>query len=214
MIKYYLQLRQILRLGREASRYLHPTAHVCRHSRLHFPCYLGKGTRIKNTTVGAYAYVSTHTQAIDCDIGAYASIGPECLIGGLGRHPTDHFSTSPLTYSTVNPLSRLLGSTGFDLRFPESARVTIGPDVWIGARAIIADGVTISAGAIIGANTFVGKDVPPYAVFYGSPPRIHRHRFDPATISRLLETKWWTSPPGEIDNQLLQKILHDPTDNR
>ena len=42
--------------------------------------------------------------------------------------------------------------------------IIIGDDVWIGFNATIMKGVTIGNGAIIGANSIITKDVPPYAV--------------------------------------------------
>ncbi len=47
--------------------------------------------------------------------------------------------------------------------------VTINKDVWIGASAIILEGVTVGKGAVIGAGTVVTKDVEPYAVVVGNP---------------------------------------------
>lgn len=54
--------------------------------------------------------------------------------------------------------------------------VRIEDDVWIGARAIILPGLTISKGAIIAAGAVVTKDVPPYAICAGNPARIIRFR--------------------------------------
>jgi acetyltransferase-like isoleucine patch superfamily enzyme len=42
--------------------------------------------------------------------------------------------------------------------------IIIEDDAWIGFNATILKGVTIGKGAIVGANTVVTKDVPPYAV--------------------------------------------------
>lgn len=46
----------------------------------------------------------------------------------------------------------------------EAADIIIEDDVWIGFNATILKGVRIGKGAIIGANTVISKDVPPYAV--------------------------------------------------
>ena len=80
--------------------------------------------------------------------------------------------TSPLTYSPGNTLSQVLGSTRVDLGFCETGTVILGNDVWVGARVLVADGVYIGDGAVVGANTVVTKDVPPYAVYYGSPAKV------------------------------------------
>jgi acetyltransferase-like isoleucine patch superfamily enzyme len=44
-----------------------------------------------------------------------------------------------------------------------------GHDVWIGAKAIILDGVTIGTGSIIAAGCVVTKDVPPCSIVAGVP---------------------------------------------
>jgi len=50
--------------------------------------------------------------------------------------------------------------------------VVIGNDVWVGAGSFILRGVTIGDGAVVGANSVVTEDVPPYSVVAGSPARI------------------------------------------
>jgi maltose O-acetyltransferase len=57
-----------------------------------------------------------------------------------------------------------------------SAPVTIGADVWIGARSIVLPGVTIGDGAIVGAGSVVTKPVPPMTVVAGAPARPIRTR--------------------------------------
>jgi len=57
-----------------------------------------------------------------------------------------------------------------------SAPVTIGNDVWIGARCVIFKGVSIGDGAIIGAGAVVREDIPPFAVAGGNPATVIRYR--------------------------------------
>lgn len=47
--------------------------------------------------------------------------------------------------------------------------VVIEDDVWIGANSIILPGVTIGRGAVIGAQSLVKTNVPPYTVYGGVP---------------------------------------------
>lgn len=54
--------------------------------------------------------------------------------------------------------------------------VIIGEDVWIGGGAKILCGVNIGRGAVVGANTVVTKDIPPYAVVAGVPAKIIKYR--------------------------------------
>lgn len=49
--------------------------------------------------------------------------------------------------------------------------IRIGRDVWIGANAVVKDGVTIGDGAVIGALSMVTHDVEPYVIVTGNPAR-------------------------------------------
>ena len=69
--------------------------------------------------------------------------------------------------------------------------IVIGNDVWIGYEAVILSGVTVGDGAVIGTRAVVTKDVPPYTIVGGVPARPIRRRFDPQTIARLEELRWW-----------------------
>lgn len=60
-----------------------------------------------------------------------------------------------------------------DLAFDE---VTIGDDSDVGIGAIILPGVHIGKGVQIGAGAVVTKNIPDYAVAFGNPARIQRHR--------------------------------------
>jgi acetyltransferase-like isoleucine patch superfamily enzyme len=65
---------------------------------------------------------------------------------------------------------------------PGHARpISIGREVFIGARAIILKGVTIGDRAIIGAGAVVTKDVPAGALAAGNPARIHLRKQPIAT---------------------------------
>jgi len=65
-------------------------------------------------------------------------------------------------------------STGtHDFSRPEipllTARITIGEDAFIGARAFVMPGVTIGARSVIGACSVVTKDLPPDVMAIGNP---------------------------------------------
>ena len=54
--------------------------------------------------------------------------------------------------------------------------VTIGNDVWIGARVTILPGVKIGNGCIIGAGSVVTKNLPDFAIGGGNPARVLKYR--------------------------------------
>lgn len=55
-----------------------------------------------------------------------------------------------------------------------TAPVTIGNNVWVGAKATITKGVRIGDNAVIGANSVVTRDIPANCVALGIPARVAR----------------------------------------
>ncbi|MCS6893487.1 MAG: acyltransferase [Deltaproteobacteria bacterium] len=54
--------------------------------------------------------------------------------------------------------------------------VVIEDNVWIGSHCTILDGVTIRSNSVIGAHSFVNRDVPPNTIAFGVPARPYRER--------------------------------------
>lgn len=133
-------------------------------------------------------------------IGDFCAIahGVQIFMNG-GTHAMGGFSTFPFN---------IFGhgwEEGFDpatWTAEHKGDTVIGPDVWIGREAVLMPGIRIGAGAIVAAHCVVTADVPPYAVVGGNPARILRHRFDAATVARLLEIAWWDWPVDRISANL------------
>ena len=87
----------------------------------------------------------------------------------------------------------------------------IGNDVWIGQNAVILPGVHIGNGAIIGANSVVGKDIPPYHIAVGNPIEIKRKRFDDELIGIMEKLQWWNKSIEEI-NSLIPLLTNSDLD--
>ncbi|MGW8192647.1 MAG: acyltransferase [Desulforhopalus sp.] len=91
-------------------------------------------------------------------VGSASIIAGNCYIGG-GRY-------------YHNRLDQPIVDQGGYSRGP----VTIGENGWIGAGAIILDGVSVGKGVIIGAGSVVAGDTPDYAVAAGVPAKVIRFR--------------------------------------
>jgi putative colanic acid biosynthesis acetyltransferase WcaF len=57
-----------------------------------------------------------------------------------------------------------------------TAKITVGEDAFIGARAFVLPGVTIGARSVIGAGSVVTHDVPENVIAAGNPCRVIRPR--------------------------------------
>ncbi len=153
---------------------------------------------VNHASIGNYTYIGRNSLIQNTKIGNYCSIAHE-VICGLGRHPLDLFSTSPIFYRKVNPL--FFQIINKDIEFEEYLPINIGHDVWIGARAIIMDGVSIGNGAVIAAGAVVTKDVPDFAIVGGVPAKIIKYRTKGESFIKK-QDNWWNYDP----NTVLKKI--------
>ena len=110
-------------------------------------------------------------------IGDYCSINPFCVLyghGGLfignGVRIATHVVVIPSNHN-FNDTNRYIfqqGSTSLGIRIED--------DVWIGAGAIILDGVTISKGSVVGAGSVVNRNIESFSVVAGNPAKILKKR--------------------------------------
>jgi len=116
---------------------------------------------VDHSRIGIRAWIGRGTT-----IGSRVMMGPEVMI----------FTSNHRTTRLDVPMSEQ-GMT-------EDMPVTIGDDVWIGARAILLPGITINSGSIVGAGAVVTKDVPPGSIVAGNPARVVRYRIaaDPKDV--------------------------------
>lgn len=178
------------------------------NSRISPTTKINRFARIKNTTIKRYTYVGPSTRVDNADIGSFSSISWNCTIG-LRSHPTTRLSTSPL-FSEIHNGTGTSWLTNEPAQ-PKIQRCIIGNDVWIGANAVILEGVMIGDGAIIGAGAIVTRNVAPYTIAAGVPARKIRARFDEATTELLLSKQWWNAPEQEIKSVIPIFQLSNPS---
>ena len=115
--------------------------------------HIGAGTSIQ-----PYAHIAAAAELV---IGCNVLMGSRVFI-------TDH------DHGFGDP-SRHVGSQPLSV-----APVRIEDFVWLGENVVVLKGVTIGHHAIIGANSVVTRDIPPFAVAAGAPARVIRLRPDAA----------------------------------
>lgn len=180
-----MNLKRILKYSLNALRHL---KYVIRGSKVPFFSYVRHNVTIRNSNVGSYCYIGENSGLNCVDMGNYCSVATGVRIGDM-EHSVDYYSTSPL-----------LSKFG-----KANVRTTIGHDVWIGTQACIRQGVKIGTGAVIGAQSFVNKDVPPFAVVVGTPAKVLRYRFNDEMQRKILESKYWEYKP-EIAERVLEQF--------
>lgn len=104
----------------------------------------------------------------DVVVGRNTWIGPNTVLDGSGGlHIGDHCSISAgvqvYTHDTIE------WSTSGGVAAPKRAPVHIGNRCYVGPHVVISKGVTIGDGAVIGAMSFVNRDIPAGAKAWGCP---------------------------------------------
>lgn len=145
-------------------------------------------SRFTNSSLDDNSYIGLFAFINNTSIGKYCSISMN-FKSGLGQHPTNFISTSPVFYSKKYAIKNSISND--EATFQEFAKVVIGNDVWIGADVLVMDGITIGDGAIIASKAVVVKDVPNYAIVGGVPGKILKYRFSQEIIDELEKLQWW-----------------------
>jgi maltose O-acetyltransferase len=130
-----------------------PDARIRRKFWLATNVKLGENTYLNPNVVVADDY---QRNKILLEIGSNCSIAPGIVFAPISTHNN----------------SKILRRMKILNRYEVKKPIIIGSDVWIGANCTIIGGVKIGKCSIIGANSFVNKDIPDYSLAYGSPVQI------------------------------------------
>ena len=160
--------------------------------------YLGEGVYVRNglvveggqyVSVGKNSFIGKNVEITAIDNYLGEKFTPEIKIGdGVSINSNSHITCinkiiigndvragrrvtitdnahgkSNIDNMTIPPVKRMVYSQG---------SVIIEDKVWIGNDVIILPNVTIGEGSIIGANSVVTRNVPPYCVVGGNPAKI------------------------------------------
>ncbi len=90
------------------------------------------------------------------EIGDHCMLGNGCFVGDASHRFEDQ--TKPVTWQ------------GFTTKGP----TRIGDNVWCGVNVAVTTGVTIGERCVIGANSVVTSDIPPFCIAAGVPARVLR----------------------------------------
>ena len=118
---------------------------------------------------GASIYHNSYVYG-DVRVGRNTWIGPFTMLDGSGGLTIgDGCSISSGVQIYSHDTVRWAVSAGVSP--PERSPVTIGDFTYVGSQTVVGRGVTIGQHAVIGACSFVNRDIPAYAVAVGVPCR-------------------------------------------
>ena len=154
------------RLVEVAGARFHPSAYVAAEAAI-FTTHL---------VLGEQSWIAGHALVRgDVEFGAHCTVNPYAMISGKvrcgdGVRIASHVSIVGFNHGFDDP------SVPIYRQKHETLGIVIEDDVWIGANAVLLDGVTVGRGAVIAAGAVVSKDVPPMAIVGGVPARVVRYR--------------------------------------
>ena len=133
-------------------------------------------------------------------MGNYTSINSINVKGWASYgHNVGQISTFPFGWHSPHLTNSNLFKQISNEKISKMNRTTIiGNDVWIGENVTIKNGVKFGDGVIVGYNSNVTKDIPPYCIVGGNLARIIKKRYSDEIITKLLKIKWWMWSEDQI----------------
>jgi acetyltransferase-like isoleucine patch superfamily enzyme len=171
------------------------------------PLRLGRHARLRSGTVLYHgSQIGTHLETGHgvvvrerCQLGDHVSVWSNTVIDygcRIGHRVKIHANCYVAQYTTIDDDAFLApGVTIANDLYPGNARSAelmtgphIGSGAQIGVNVTILPYVHIGAGALIGSGSVVTRDIPPGAVAYGNPAKVHRQIADLPDIDSRIAT--------------------------
>ena len=186
-------------------------------------CYIKNVITRPNIQVGDYTYyddAATNGEDFEAHVTHhYEFLGDRLIIGkfcaiGKGVEFVMNGANHRMNSVTTYPFN--LFGHGWEKctpaleDLPFKGDTVVGNDVWLGQNVTVLPGVHIGDGAVVGANSVVAGDIPPYTIAAGDPCKVIRPRFSPELTRRLLELRWWDWEPERIFRSLEVLCGGDP----
>ena len=138
----FISVGDNVRIGKNTDIYIHPERRNSKEIIL----------RIENNVhIGNYNIIGARSSVV---LEENALLGPGVIIADHSHHYENvdmDVKSQPLT---------------------EGGPVRIERDCWIGANVFVFPNVTIGRHAVIGANSIVNRNIPPYSVAVGAPAKV------------------------------------------
>jgi acetyltransferase-like isoleucine patch superfamily enzyme len=151
----------------------HTEIHIGDDVRLggHINIFSGRYVEHPKLVIKDHAEVNWNVYLTVCKevaIEEYARISFDCRISDTDGHPREadlRARNAPVKADDIRP-------------------VRIGRHAWIGNSSHIMKGVTIGEGAVVGANSVVISDIPPYCLAMGNPAEVYFRNFGRPAIEK------------------------------
>ncbi|WP_448699647.1 acyltransferase [Mucilaginibacter sp. AW1-3] len=151
-------------------------------------CWIGRDVEIQ-TNYGSKIILEKNVSIQDrCKILGTVNIGRDTLLApdvflSSGNH---HYNYQPELPIKQQDALLIDSADKFSVH---NKPVIIEEDCWLGKGSVIASGVVVSRGAIIGANSFVKSNIPPYEIWAGSPAKFIKKRLEFTPPSQINSDK-------------------------
>lgn len=147
----------------------------------HESSYVDEGAEIGDgTKIWHFCHVMSGAKiGSNCSLGQNVNVGGKAVIGNGVKIQNnvsvydDVIVEDDVFLGPSMVFTNVINPRAFVQRKDEYKQTLLKKGCSIGANVTIVCGVTIGEYAMVGAGSVVTKDVPPYALVYGNPVRVH-----------------------------------------